>query len=55
MYKEQVVCGCPYGSWKHDTEKELKLLNNTQRKFISEYFRESYKILGIEVQNEQNR
>lgn len=40
--------GCPYGSWKHDTEKELALLNETQRKFVCEYFQESYKVLGIE-------
>lgn len=41
--------GCPYGSYKHDTEKELKLINNNQRKFVSEYFKESYEVLGIDV------
>lgn len=53
--------GCPYGSYKHDTEKELKLINENQRKFIYEYFKESYKVLGIDVDkiekdinNEQN-
>lgn len=39
--------GCPYGSYKHDTEKELKLLNQNQRKFVCEYFKESYAVLGI--------
>lgn len=40
--------GCPYGSYKHDTEKELELLDKSQKKFVCEYFKESYKILGIE-------
>jgi len=44
--------GCPYGSYKHDTEKELNLLNKTQKDFVCEYFKESYKVLGIEVQND---
>ena len=39
--------GCPYGSWKHDTEKELALINDAQKNFICEYFKESYKVLGI--------
>lgn len=41
--------GCPYGSWKHDTEKELHLINDNQRKFVCEYFKESYKVLEIKV------
>lgn len=39
--------GCPYGHYKHDTEKELKLITEKQRKFVTEYFKESYEILGI--------
>ena len=39
--------GCPYGSYKHDTEKELKLINENQRKFVCEYFKESYDVLDI--------
>lgn len=39
--------GCPYGSYKHDTEHELALLNDTQLKFVTEYFKESYEVLGI--------
>ena len=41
--------GCPYGSWKHDTEKELALLNDKQKEFVTEYFKESYKVLGINI------
>ena len=43
--------GCPYGSYKHDTEKELTLINGNQKKFVCEYFKESYDILGIKVNN----
>lgn len=45
--------GCPYGSRYGDTEKELKLITEQQRKFICEYFKESYKVLGIETDNFQ--
>lgn len=45
--------GCPYGSWKHDTEKELKLIGDKQRKFVNEYFKESYEILGINKNKEE--
>lgn len=41
--------GCPYGSYKHDTEKELMLINDNQFNFVCEYFKESYKVLGIDV------
>lgn len=44
--------GCPYGSYKHDTEKELALLNDNQLKFVSEYFKESYAVLGIKPQRQ---
>lgn len=47
-YVERTGCmGCPYGSYKHDTEKEIKLLDENQKKFICEYFKESYEVLGI--------
>jgi len=39
--------GCPYGSYKHDTEKELALLNENQFKFVCKLFKESYEVLGI--------
>lgn len=47
-YVERTGCmGCPYGSYRHDTEKELSLLDKNQKKFVCEYFKESYEILGI--------
>lgn len=39
--------GCPYGSHWGDTEKELALLSENQRKFVCELFKESYEVLGI--------
>ncbi len=49
-YVERTGCmGCPYGSYKHDTEKELKLINGKQRDFVCKYFKESYDVLGIEI------
>ena len=48
---ERTGCmGCPYGSHYGDTEKELALLNDNQRKFVMEYFKESYEVLGIHNQ-----
>ena len=41
--------GCPYGSYKHDTEKELELLNEKQKEFVCKYFKESYEVLGIKL------
>lgn len=47
---ERTGCmGCPYGSWKGDTKKELNLINEKQREFVCEYFKESYKVLKIET------
>ena len=49
-YVERTGCmGCPYGSYKHDTEKELKLINGKQRDFVCKYFKESYEVLGIKI------
>lgn len=42
--------GCPYGSWMHDTEKELEIINENQRKFVCEYFKESYEVLGVKIE-----
>lgn len=47
--------GCPYGSYKHDTEKELSILDDNQFKFVCEYFKESYQVLGIDVDNINRR
>ncbi len=44
--------GCPYGSYKHDTEKELALLNKNQFEFVCKYFKESYEVLGIKPQRQ---
>lgn len=41
--------GCPYGSYKGDTKKELELLNDRQRQFVIELFKESYEVLGIDT------
>ena len=46
--------GCPYGSYKHDTEKELELINSNQRKFVCEYFKESYEVLNINIKKGDN-
>ncbi len=49
-YIERTGCmGCPYGSYKGDTEKELSLINENQRKFVCNYFKESYIVLGIDT------
>lgn len=48
QYIKRTGCmGCPYGSYKGDTQKELQLINEQQFKFVKEYFKESYKVLGI--------
>lgn len=45
---ERTGCmGCPYGSRKGETQKVLDLLGENQRKFVCEYFKESYEVLGI--------
>lgn len=48
-YVDRTGCmGCPYGSYKRETEKELKLIDKNQQKFVKELFKESYKALKIE-------
>lgn len=37
--------GCPYG--RRNTEKELKLISENQRKFVINYFKESYDVLSV--------
>ena len=49
-YIDRTGCmGCPYGSYKKETEKELSLIDEKQRKFVCEYFKESYEVLKIKV------
>lgn len=51
-YVSRTGCmGCPYGSYNHDTEKELKLINGKQKEFVCKYFKESYAVLGIKYKN----
>lgn len=53
-YVKRTGCmGCPYGSHFGDTKQELELLNENQFKFITEYFKESYEVLGIDTKNVQ--
>lgn len=54
QYVERTGCmGCPYGHYKGDTQKELDLLNDRQRKFVIEYFKESYEVLGININKQE--
>ena len=45
--------GCPYGHYAHEVEKELALLGENQKKFICDYFKESYEILGIKTDDKK--
>lgn len=52
MYISRTGCmGCPYG--KQNTLKELQLISENQRKFVIEYFKESYDVLGIDYKDIQ--
>lgn len=42
--------GCPYG--KKNTEKELSLINENQKKFVCKYFKESYEVLGVNTEKQ---
>ena len=42
--------GCVYGTHYGNTEKELELMKPNQRKFIINYFKESYDVLGVDYQ-----
>lgn len=44
--------GCPYGSFKHRTEKELGLLNKNQYNYVCNLFKESYDVLGVKYTKE---
>ena len=47
MLIELGCAGCPYLSWKGETEKELELLTGAKKKYTIDLFKESYDILGI--------
>ena len=54
-YIKRTGCmGCPYGSYKGDTQKELDLLKDKQREYIINYFRESYDVLGIDYSKQES-
>lgn len=56
QYTDRTGCmGCPYGSWKRETEKELELLPPAQQRFVIELFRESYDVLGIDYKHIQQK
>jgi len=40
--------GCPYG---RNTAIELSLINDTQRKYIINIFKDSYKVKGVQTIN----
>ena len=53
---ERTGCmGCPYGSWKKKTQKELELMNPAQRRFVVSLFHESYDVLGIDYKHIQEK
>ena len=43
----QAVWVVHIGSYKHETEKELDLIDEKQKKFVCELFEKSYEVLGI--------
>ena len=38
---------CPYGNYKGEVEQELALLTDNQKKFVIDYFKESFDVLNI--------
>lgn len=52
-YTTRTGCmGCPYGSYKGETEKELALIDEAQFRFVTKYFKESYEVLGIDTRRQ---
>lgn len=45
--------GCPYGSFRGNTKKELDLLPEPQRNMCIKYHKESYDVLGIDYKHRQ--
>lgn len=44
--------GCPYGSYKNETSKELDLVTDAQYEFLCELYRESYEVLDVRTQRQ---
>ena len=40
---------------KGETKKELDLLSDSKRRFVIEYFKESYDVLGIDYKHKQEQ
>jgi 3'-phosphoadenosine 5'-phosphosulfate sulfotransferase (PAPS reductase)/FAD synthetase len=54
-YVSQTGCvGCPYGITHGETIKELSLCTPQQRKFVLDYFKESYEVRGLFYQYKFN-
>lgn len=52
-YIDRTGCaGCPYGNWKGETEKELELMTDAKREYVTNLFKESYDILGVNYKKE---
>lgn len=47
--------GCPYGNWNGDTEIELSLLSDAQRRYVISLFKDSYDELGVNYKYAQER
>lgn len=43
--------GCPYSIHHSNIQEEFKLLSENQLAFVTDYFKESYEVLGIEVES----
>jgi len=55
QYVTQTGCaGCPYGISHGETIKELSLCTPQQRKFVLDYFKESYEVRGLFYQYKFN-
>lgn len=52
MLAEHGCAGCPYSSWKGETEKELKLMTGAKREYVINLFKESYDVLGVNYKKE---
>lgn len=44
--------GCPYG---RNTETELKLISDAQKRFVVDYFKESYDVKGIKYESKNGK
>lgn len=53
-YVSRTGCmGCPYGSYKKETQKDLDMLSLNKYNFVVKLFKESYDVLGIKYKFKQ--